>query len=174
MPLAGAEEGLRENLRGFFEQDYPEFEMLFGVADADHAAVRIAQERMALYPHTPSRLVVSGDAPTPNRKVHNLRAMTEEARYDVLVMADSDVRVSSDLLRLIASEMLDPAVQVVTTCPYRASAGPSTWTTLEAIGLKTEFLARVLMAQMVGPMDFALGPTLAIRRQALTAIGRFQ
>jgi len=171
-PLAGAEEGLRENLISFFEQDYPEFEVRLGVADADDPAVPIAREIMALHPETPSTLVVSGEAPTPNRKVNSLRAVAAEARYDVLVMADSDVRVSPDLLRVIASELADPAVQVV-TCPYRASAGLSIWTALEAVGLNTEFLARVLVAQMLRPMDFALGPTLAIRREALAAIGGF-
>ena len=171
-PLAGAEEGLRENLVSFFEQDYPEFEVLLGVAEADDAAVSVAREIMNLYPQTHSALVISGEAPTPNRKVQSLRAMTAEARYDVLVMADSDIRVNPDLLRVIAAEMADLSVQVV-TCPYRASAGLSIWTALEAIGLNTEFLARVLVAQTLSPMDFALGPTLAIRRDALTAIGGF-
>ena len=172
IPLAGAEEGLCENLISFFEQDYPEFEVLLAVADADHPAAPLARETMAKFPQTNSSLVVAGDAPTPNRKVHSLRALSAEARYALLVMADSDVRVSPDLLRVIASEMADPAVQVV-TCPYRASAGVSIWAALEAIGLNTEFIARVLVAQMRGSMDFALGPTLAVRREALAAIGGY-
>jgi ceramide glucosyltransferase len=169
-PLAGAEDGLRENLLSFFEQDYPEFEVLLAVAAPDDPAVPIARQVMAEHPNTHARLLVAGEAPTPNRKVQSLRRMVEAARYDVFVMADSDVRAGSDLLRVIGSEMLTTRADVV-TCPYRASVGISIWTATEAIGLNTEFLAQVLVARMLNGMDFALGPTLAIRRAALEAIG---
>lgn len=171
-PLSGDEPGLRDNLRSFFEQDYPEYEVLLAVSSLDDAAARIAREVMAEYPLTHSRLVVSGEAPTPNRKVQSLRAMLADTRYDVLLMADSDVRVGSDLLRVVAAEIEGPGVGLV-TCPYRASAGNSIWTATEAIGMNTEFLAQILVARRLGGMDFALGPTLAIRRQALEAIGGF-
>ena len=172
-PLAGAEDGLRENLRSFFEQDYPEYEVLLAVESGDDPAALIAREVMAEYPKTHSRLIVSGEAPTPNRKVHSLHAMLAEARYEILLMADSDVRTGPDLLRVVSAEMVQPGVALV-TCPYRASAGPSIWSATEAIGLNTEFLAQVLVARMLGGMNFALGPTLAVRRDALEAIGGFQ
>jgi ceramide glucosyltransferase len=171
-PLAGAEEGLRENLRSFFEQDYPEYEVLLAVASPDDPAALIAREVMAEHPKTHSRLIISGEASTPNRKVHSLRAMFAVARYDILLMADSDVRTGPDLLRVVSAEMDSPGVALV-TCPYRASAGTSIWTAMEAIGLNTEFLAQILVARMLGGMDFALGPVLAIRREALDAIGGF-
>ncbi len=172
-PLAGAEEGLYENLRSFFEQDYPEFEVLFAVERPDDPAVAIARQVMAEYPRTHSQLLISGEPITPNRKVHSLQAMAAEARYDILVMADSDVRAGSDLLRVLSAEMGQQGVSLV-TCPYRASAGPSIWTATEAIGLNTEFLSQVLVARMLGGMDFALGPTLAIRKRTLEAIGGFE
>ncbi len=171
-PLAGADAGLRANLRSFFEQDYPEYEVLFAVERPDDPAVSIAREVMAEFPQTHSRLIISGEPAIPNRKVHNLSAMYAVARYDILLMADSDVRVGTDLLRVVAAEMEQPRVCLV-TCPYRASAGASIWTATEAIGLNTEFLGQVLVARMLGGMDFALGPTLAIRREALDAIGGF-
>ncbi len=171
-PLAGAEDGLRESLCSFFEQDYPEYEVLFAVERADDPAVFVAREVMALYPKTHSRLVVSGESPTPNRKVHSLAAMLAEARYQILLMADSDVRVGTDLLRVVAAEMEQPGVSLV-TCPYRASAGLSIWSASEAIGLNTEFLGQVLVARLLGGMDFALGPTLAIRRETLEKVGGF-
>ena len=171
-PLAGAEEGLRENLASFFEQDYPEFELIFGVASPDDPAVAIARQVMAEHPRTSSRLLIAGESPTPNRKVQSLRVMSEAARYSIFLMADSDVRAGADLLRVVGSEMRSPGVALV-TCPYRASGGPSAWSAMEAIGLNTEFLAQILVARMLGGMDFALGPTLAIRREALDAIGGF-
>ncbi len=172
-PLAGDEPGLRENLRTFFEQDYPEYEVLLAVQSLEDPAARIAREVMAEYPQTHSKLIVSGEAPTPNRKVQSLRAMLAQSRYDVFLMADSDVRTGPDLLRVVTAEIEKPGVGLV-TCPYRASAGNSIWTATEAIGLNTEFLAQVLVARLLGGMDFALGPTLAIRREAIAAIGGFE
>jgi ceramide glucosyltransferase len=94
-----------------------------------------------------------------------------------LVMSDSDVYVPRDLLRRVASEfqtadLKDIPVGVV-TCPYRAVPGPGFWSRLEAIGMNTEFLAGVLAAWLIGEMDFALGPTLAARREAIEAMGGF-
>jgi ceramide glucosyltransferase len=171
-PLAGAEEGLHENLKSVFDQDYPEFEVIIAVGDPSDPAVRVAREVIAEFPDTHSRLVLAGEPRTPNRKVASLRRMLEVSRYDILLMADSDVRTGPDLLRLVGSEIRTHNAHLV-TCLYRASCGPSIWTALEAIGLNTEFVAQVLVARLLGGMDFALGPTLAIRRSALEAIGGF-
>jgi len=160
-PLAGDEEGLREDLRCIFEQEYPEFEVLLSVADGADPALAVGREVSSKYPETHSKVAAG-----------NLRAMAAEARYDVLVMIDRDVRARPDLLRVIASEMANLSVQAV-TCPYRASAGLSLWSALEAVGLNTDFLSRVLVAQMRGSMDFAIGAALAIRREALDATGGF-
>lgn len=171
-PLHGYEEGLEQNLRTFFEQDYPEFEVLFAVSSPDDPAAVIARTVMQEHPKTSSRLIVSGAAPTPNRKVHSLRAMAEHAKYDVLLMADSDVRAGSDLLRVVGSEIAQANVGAV-FCPYRASAGRSFWTVLEALGMNTEFMPQILLARFLRGLDFALGPTLAVRREALERIGGF-
>jgi ceramide glucosyltransferase len=96
--------------------------------------------------------------------------MAAEARHDLLVMSDSDVRVTPDLLATVAAEFEDAAVGL-TTCPYRASPGASFWSVIEAIGMNTEFLAGVLTARMLEGMRFALGPTISARKQALRAIG---
>jgi ceramide glucosyltransferase len=94
------------------------------------------------------------------------------ARHDILVMSDSDIRVSPRLLETVAREFQDKSVGLV-TCPYRAVAGASIWSQLEAVGLNTEFLAGVLTQRLLNGMDFALGPTLAVRRQVLEAIRGF-
>jgi ceramide glucosyltransferase len=96
--------------------------------------------------------------------------MTDAARFDVLVMSDSDIRVGPGFLRTIASEFQDERLGV-STCPYRAVPGGSLWSCLEAIGMNTEFLSGVIVARMLEGMHFALGPTATARRQALQDIG---
>jgi ceramide glucosyltransferase len=111
-----------------------------------------------------------GEPPYANAKVWSLERMTSEARYDVLVMSDSDIRVGSDFLETVAAEFGDPALGV-STCPYRAVPGASAASILEAIGMNTEFLSGVLVARLVEGMKFALGPTLTARRETISAIG---
>lgn len=169
-PLHGKDEGLAENLRSFFEQDYPAFEILLAVESADDPAADVVRELMGQYPSAAVRLVIAGPSPFPNAKVHSLRYMLAQARHDLLVMADSDVRVGPDFLRTIAGEMNGANVALV-TCPYRAVAGSSFWSRLEAVGLNTGFIAGVLVARMLGGMDFALGPAIATRKSDLAEIG---
>src|SRR4029077_12734340 len=90
----------------------------------------------------------------------------------LLVMADSDIRVTPDMLAALAAEFQDPALGLA-TCPYRAVSGRSFWNTLEAVGLNTEFIGGVLVARMLDGMKFALGPTIAARRATLEGIGGF-
>ena len=172
-PLHGLDEGLEENLLSFFQQDYPQFEMLFGVESDQDAAVPVVRRLMDAHPAIPSRVVLTGRSPYPNAKVHNLRGMLQHARNQLIVMADSDVRVTPGFLRVMAAEMSGRNVALV-TCPYRAVGGNSVWSRLEALGLNTEFIAGVLTARMLGGMDFALGPTIATRQSHLEEIGGLQ
>jgi ceramide glucosyltransferase len=172
-PLAGVDDGLEENLRSFFEQDYPSFEMLFSVRTAADPAVPVVEGLRAAYPAVPSQLIVTGEPPYANHKVYSLALMMSAARHDLLVMADSDIRVAGDMLRTVAAEFQDPRLGLA-TCPYRAVPGRSFWNTLEAIGLNTEFLGGVLVARMLDGMKFALGPTIVARRATLEAIGGFE
>jgi ceramide glucosyltransferase len=169
-PLHGYDEGLDENLRSFFVQDYPEFEILRAVESEEDRAVPVVRRLIAEHPEIAVRLVIAGPPPLPNAKVHSLRCMQAEARYDLIVMADSDVRVTPRFLGVVAAEMSGPNVALV-TCPYRALAGKSFWSRLEAIGLNTEFIAGVLVARMLGGMDFALGPAIVTRKAHLEEIG---
>jgi len=172
-PLSGVDEGLEQNLRSFFEQDYPEFEILLAVRSPKDPAVALVNELAGEYPRVPARLLVTGEPPYPNAKVFSLTHMLEAARHDLLVMSDSDIRVTPDMLRTLAAEFQDPHTGLV-TCPYRAVPGRSFWSLLEALGLNTEFLAGVLVARMLDGMRFALGPTIAARRGTLARIGGFE
>ncbi|MDW8355577.1 MAG: bacteriohopanetetrol glucosamine biosynthesis glycosyltransferase HpnI [Bryobacterales bacterium] len=169
-PLAGAEDELERNLRSFFEQEYPAFEILFAVRSANDPAVPVAERLQRQYPHVPTSLLVTGEPPYPNAKVFSLARMLERARYDLVVMSDSDIRVTPGMLRVIAAEFQDARVGLA-TCPYRAVPGKSLWSVLEALGLNTEFLAGVLAARLVEGMRFAVGPTIVARRSALERIG---
>lgn len=171
-PLAGLDLGLESNLRTFFEQDYPAFEILFAVRTADDPAVEIMEKLRREYQRIPSRLLVTGEPPYPNAKVYSLAQMLSAAANDLVVMSDSDIRVTPCLLKTVASEFQDAALGVA-TCPYRAVAGRSFWSQLEAIGMNTDFAAGILVARMLEGMNFAVGPTIAARRRVLQAIGGF-
>lgn len=169
-PLSGHEPELAENLRSFFALDYDDCEILFAARDTDDPALAVAQDLGRYHPIPPSRVLVAGDPPCPNLKVHSLAAMTRSSSCDVLVISDSDIRAGPSLLADLATEFQNPGVGVV-TCPYRAVSGRSPWSRLEALGMNTEFWSGVLAAQLLAPMDFAVGPTMAIRRSCLEAIG---
>jgi ceramide glucosyltransferase len=171
-PLAGVDDGLEENLHSFFQQDYPNFEMLFSVRSSSDKAIPVVDKLRAQYPKVPSQLIVTGEPPYANHKVYSLDLMLAAARHDLIVMADSDIRVTPDMLSTIAAEFQDPKLGLA-TCPYRAVPGRSFWNTLEAIGLNTEFIGGVLVARMLDGMKFALGPTIAARRATLQGIGGF-
>ena len=171
-PLAGLDDGLTANLRTFFEQDYPAFEILFAVRhESDPAAVVVA-ELQQRYLHVPSRLIVTGEPPYPNAKVYSLDHMLSAAANDLVVMSDSDVRATPDLLRTIAAEFQDEHLGMA-TCPYRAVPGASFWSRLEATGMNTDFWGGALVARMLEGMRFAVGPTIAARRRVLQSIGGF-
>ncbi|MBC7924552.1 MAG: bacteriohopanetetrol glucosamine biosynthesis glycosyltransferase HpnI [Bryobacteraceae bacterium] len=173
-PLHGLEEGLESNLRTIFEQSYNNYEVLMAVRTGDDLAVPLVRQLQSEYPHISSRLLFVGEPPWVNAKTWSLHKMTEEAKHEILVMSDSDIRVTPDFLRTLAAEFADPDVGV-SSCPYRAVPGVgSPASTLEAIGMNTEFLATALVARMLEGMKFALGPTLTSRKQVIAEIGGWQ
>jgi ceramide glucosyltransferase len=171
-PLAGLDLDLESNLRTFFEQDYPHFEILFAVRGESDPAVKVVTHLQQIHPNVPSRLVITGEPPYPNAKVFSLERMLAEASNDLLVMSDSDIRVTSNFLCTIAAEFQNANLGVA-TCPYRAVPGNSFWSRLEATGMNTDFWGSALVARMLEGMRFAVGPTIAARRRVLQSIGGF-
>jgi len=172
-PLCGQDEGLEENLRSFFVQDYPCYEVLLGVHLEDDPAAILAARIISEYAGTVrARLIITGESPIPNGKAFSLNRLVRESSYDLLVMSDSDVRVQPCLLSRLAQEFQQESVGLI-TCPYRAVPGKSLWSRLEAIGMNTELLGGVLVARMMEGMRFALGCTLAVRRSVLDDMGGF-
>ncbi|MGQ9918868.1 MAG: glycosyltransferase, partial [Bryobacteraceae bacterium] len=173
-PLHGLDDGLEENLRTFFEQDHPAFEILFAARNGDDAGLALARRLSAEYPHVRARFFVTGEPPWANAKAWSLEIMTREAAHDLLVMSDSDIRVCRTMLRTLAEEFSDPRLGVA-TCPYRALPGASFWSLLEALGMNTDFWGGVFTARLVERgVRFAVGPTIAARRRVLEDIGGWE
>jgi ceramide glucosyltransferase len=170
-PLAGIDDGLEENLRAFFEQDHPDFEIVMAVRDESDPCVPLVRRLCAEHPRVPARLLVVGEPSYPHAKVFSLSRMMEESRHDLIVMSDSDILVTRDFLRRVAAEFQPGSGADLATCPYRAIAGPSFWSRLEAAGMNTTFWQGVLTARMLDGMKFAVGPTTVARRKVLEAIG---
>src|SRR5262249_9061919 len=103
-PLAGLDLGLESNLRTFFEQDYPSFEILVGVKSQQDPAVPVVEKLRGEYSHIPSGLLITGEPPYANAKVFSLEHLLAAAKYDLVVMSDSDTRVMPDLLRTVNAE----------------------------------------------------------------------
>lgn len=171
-PLSGLDLDLESNLRTFFEQEYPAFEILFAVRSESDPAAAVAERLRQEYSKVPTRLVITGEPLYPNAKVYSLEQMLKAAANDLVVMSDSDVRVTHDMLRRVAAEFQNKHLGVA-TCPYRAVSGTSFWSRLEATGMNTDFWGRALVARMLEGMRFAVGPTIVARRRMLDSIGGF-
>lgn len=169
-PVHGMEQQLAANLASFFQQDYPNYEVILGVRDADNPAGKIADEVRARYPNVPSRLIVSGPPSWPSAKVFALDKMIAASSRPYFIISDSDVRVTPDFLRNTIPPLLDPKVGLV-TCMYRGIPSSDFWSWLEALGLSVEMSSGVMVADMMEGMRFALGPAMAVRRDAIDAIG---
>ncbi|WP_031498362.1 glycosyltransferase [Bryobacter aggregatus] len=171
-PLKGVDLGLDENLRSFFSQSYAgDWELVFAIADENDPAAALVRTFQLAFPQVDSRLLIVGSSPYQNAKVWSLEKLCEAARYDVVVMSDSDIRVTPQMLDTIAAEFAADPKLGVATCPYRAVGGPSPWSQTEALGMNTEFIAGVLVARMLEGMRFTLGPTVAARQQAIADAG---
>ena len=169
-PLCGLEPRLEENLASFFAQDYPEFEILFGARDSSDPALEVVRRLCARYPHVNVRVVFSGEPDKPNAKVCTLREMFSAAKYEYVVISDSDVGVERDYLRRVVAPLLDGNTGLV-MCLYRGVPTGGFWAGLEALGMSVEMTAGVLAAANMGEVDFALGPTMATRREVVESVG---
>jgi ceramide glucosyltransferase len=169
-PVHGMEPRLAENLESFFQQDYPNFEIIFGARDADNGALQIAEALRRQYPYVKSQVVLSGFPTWPNAKVFSLDKMIEAAASDYLIITDSDIKVEPDFIRNVIPPLLDPKNGLV-TCFYEGVPAPSLWSVLEAMGMSVEMPSGVMVADMMEGMRFAMGAVMATRRDTLEKIG---
>lgn len=172
-PLHGAEAGLESYLETFFDQEYPQYEILFCARQLNDAGLTIARRVAKRYPDVPVQFLASGEPTMPNAKLLSLEAMSQQAAYDILIISDSDVRVDRNYVGDVVAPFIDPDVGAV-TCLYRGDAAQGgIWSGIEAAAMSIEMTAGVLVADMLEGMKFTLGPTMAIRREALAEIGGF-
>jgi ceramide glucosyltransferase len=172
-PLHGSEPDLESHLQSFFEQEYPEFEIIFCARSEQDPGLEIARQVAARYPAIRSEFLCSGNAPYANAKVWSLERMQSAAAHSFFVVSDSDVSVTPGYLRAVMAPFADERVGMV-TCLYRGVAGSSFWSQLEAVGMSVEMSAGVLVAEMLEGMKFALGPTMVVRRDNLDEAGGFR
>lgn len=173
-PLKGADPNIYQSFRSHCLLDYPEFEIIFGVSDQADPAVASVQQLQQEFPDRAIRLVICPEKLGPNVKVGNLEQMVRVARYEYLLVNDSDILVERDYLQRVIAPLLDPTVGMV-TCLYRGIAEPTLGSQLESLGISTDFCAGVLAAQQLeGGLHFGLGSTLAFRRTDLEKIGGFR
>lgn len=172
-PLRGTDPQIYECFRSHCLQEYPNFEIIFGVDDPQDPVVADVERLQREFPNVSIQLAVCAQHLGPNTKVSNLIQMELLARSPYLLVNDSDIHVPPDYLRRIMEHFRRPEVGLVTSF-YRGFAGRTLGSRLEALGISGEFMAGVLAARQIeGGMHFALGSTLAVSRQALGAIGGF-
>ena len=173
-PLKGTDPELYECFRSHCLQDYPEYEIIFGVSDANDPAEASVTQLQREFPQRKIRLVICPKLLGANVKVSNLAQMLPAARYEHLIVNDSDIRVQPDYLRRIMAPLANEKVGMV-TCLYRGEAAATLGSRLESLGISTDFCAGVLAARRLeGGIRFGLGSTMAFRRTELERIGGFE
>jgi ceramide glucosyltransferase len=169
-PVYGRDPHFYEAIRSHALQDYLQYEILFGIARPDDPAAADIRRLIAEFPALPIRLIVTSTK-MPNAKVGVLADLAAQARYPLLLINDSDITVESAYLRQI-TPLLDRPEAGLVTCLYRAvsETWPGRW---EALGVATEFAPSVMVARMLGSVEFALGSTMLLRAADLRRIGGF-
>ncbi|HEY6375327.1 MAG TPA: glycosyltransferase [Edaphobacter sp.] len=173
-PLHGIEPGLERSLETFFEQEYPEFELIFCARHETDEGLRLARRVGERYPEVKARYIACGEPEYPNAKMYSLGVMSEAAQHELLVTADADARVEKDFLRRAVQPLADSKLEL-TWCLYLGTANVSNLATeLDAVGKSVEMGSGVLVADMVeGGTKFALGVIMVLQRQAFYDAGGY-
>jgi ceramide glucosyltransferase len=172
-PLHGDEPGLFANLGSFCSQDYPgPIQVVFGVQDPGDGAVAVVEHLQKTQAGRDLDLVIETKVHGLNRKVSNLVNMAPHIRHDVVVLADSDMRVEPDYLSRVTAALGEPGVGAV-TCLYFGVPVAGMWSSLSALAINAHFLPGVVFGSALGLARPCFGSTLALRRQTLGEIGGF-
>jgi ceramide glucosyltransferase len=169
-PLCGAEPGLYEHLRSFCLQDYPAYQIVFGIRDPADPAVSVVERLAAEFPSLPIDIVINSQQHGSNLKVSNLINMIGRARHETLVLADSDTYVGPDYLAAVTAPLLDARVGLV-TCLYRAMPTRTIWSRLGAMYMNEWYVPSVLLTWLFGYEGYVSGQTICLRRATLHSVG---
>lgn len=171
-PLCGNEPCLYETLRSFCLQEYPEYQIIFGVRDSTDEACLVVERLVREFPNLDLKLVIDERVCGQNLKVSNLSNMLAWVRHDYIVISDSDVFVERDYLRRIVALLKKPNVGLV-TCMYRARALGSMASRFGALFIDDWFMPAVMVSRLLGVQSFVSGVTMALRRDVLSEVGDF-
>jgi ceramide glucosyltransferase len=172
-PVHGIDRHLYECLRSFCEQDWPYYEVIFGAHVEDDPAVEVVRRLIAEFPDRDLRLVVDGTLAGPNRKAANLANIYRSARYDIIVVSDSDVRVDRDCCSSMAAPFAKPCVGAVASI-YKGWAVGGAPARFGALYINDWFVPSVVVDVDLRGIDFVFGALSAVRREALEGIGGFE
>jgi ceramide glucosyltransferase len=172
-PVYGVDFDSYKNFASFCRQDYPEYEILFALNDERDPALPLIQRLIAEFPQPPIRLLIGAEHLGANHKVNKLARMVREAKYEVLVLSDGDVRVGPNYLREVVGRFADPKIGAVTSF-YRAISEKNIWAEMEALGASSDFFAGVLMAEWTEGIHFALGASVATTKEWVHKAGGFE
>ncbi len=171
-PIRGLDRNLYENLASFFRQDYPGLRVYFTLEDPADPALPVIERVRRDFPDVPSEVVISKASVGYNPKINSLAGAEERLTADIVLMADSDVRVKPDFVRRCAAAFEDPGVGLA-SCFYRIASPSNPWESLEALSVNAQFLPQSLTAASFG-MTFAMGAAIAVRAEAFQKIGGFR
>ena len=172
-PVHGIDFATYENFASFCRQDYPSYEILFCVNELSDPAVAIIQKVIGDFPNLPIHILSGAAQIGSNRKINNLVLLAREARHEILVQSDGDVRVGPHYLREVVAPFHDPSVGVV-SCLYRGIAQNNLWAQLEAVGAASDFMAGALVADWKEGVTFALGASVTTTKSWLAKIGGYE
>lgn len=169
-PVHGLEKNQRENLRSCCIQDYPEFQVVFSVQTADDAAIPLLNELQKEFGPEHVTVAIENCRAGTNGKINNMIGGLRHARYDMLVISDSDVLLKTDYLKTIISPLKDPGVGCACTL-YKAAGADKWFEKMELLTLNADFMTNVLFAHVSGASKFCLGASAALHRSTLEQIG---
>lgn len=172
-PVKGMDAGSYDNFASFCRQHYSgALQLIFAAASPDDPVIPVIEQLISDFPENDISLSVNPAIHGPNYKVSNLINAFPKARHDIIIVCDSDIRVEPDYLQSVTGHFSDPEVGLVTSL-YRTSSVPGVATALEATGFTAEMIPNVLVALQLEGLSFALGASMAVRREALESIGGF-
>jgi ceramide glucosyltransferase len=170
-PLKGIDHELRENLATFYNQDYPEYEVLLGFSEQTEGEAQMMKEIAAVCPDPRIRAVISSINLGANKKVSNLKGLVDSARYPLLAISDSDMRVDRYYLRRIVDEYYQDKNVGLVTCLYKISSPRTVGAALESLSIALDFIPSVLVARRLEGITFGLGASLLLSTKALEDVG---
>ncbi|MFQ5688240.1 MAG: bacteriohopanetetrol glucosamine biosynthesis glycosyltransferase HpnI [Candidatus Scalindua sp.] len=171
-PINGIEDGIYDNFLSYCIQDYPAYQVVFGVRDSHDPAIDVVRKVIQTFPQKDIELVICSDQIGINPKINNLNNMYKKAKYDIILMNDSDTRVNGDYLKEVVLPFCDKDTGLV-TCVYRANVMNNFTSMMESVSINHDFLPSIMLARKFEDLSYAFGVTIVTKRKILDDIGGF-